>query len=361
MTNHDTRDNIELSLYEPTWPINAAAEITVIRDHLRQFSWFADLHHIGSTAVPGCTAKPVLDIMIGVSDLTPAQAAVPILESLGYLFWADNPKQDRMFFVKGMPPYGERRTHHVHIFNVESYEYFARRLFRDYLIANNQSRDTYIALKHSLALRYSNDREAYTSAKTEFVTKTVLTAIAAELQFLPLAREHFPLITEWFNQAHVQQFYSLRSWTLDEVAKKHIPYIDGLKSVQGYMVLVKDTYLGYIQKYTFKDYPLPEYQLTPELLSAGAGIDIFIGAKDFVGRGLGQVIVEGFLNREIWPYFRYCIADPDVRNHASIKMFEKCSFTKERTVTSKDALGRPVDLTLMVRKHQGHLANALSK
>lgn len=344
------RDNIELHAYDKDWPRQATAEINAIRSRCNQYAWLVDLHHFGSTAITGCLAKPVLDIMIGVSDLAQARAVIPILESLGYLIWADNPKQDRMFFVKGMPPYGERRTHHVHVFTVNSYEYLARQLFRDYLIANDQSRDAYIALKRDAALRFSDDREAYTSAKTEFVTKTVLAAITLELQFIPLAREHFPLITAWFNQPHVQQFYSLESYTLDDVANELSLYIEGQKPVQGFIVRARDTNIGYVQKYDFKGFPHPEYNLSPEILAAGIGVDGYIGAKDFLGRGLGQVGVEVFLQREIWPSYQYCIADPDVRNHASIRLSEKSAFTKEGTIKSKDALGRPVDLTVMVRK-----------
>jgi GrpB-like predicted nucleotidyltransferase (UPF0157 family) len=74
-----------------------------------------------------------------------------------------------MFFVKGMPPYGERRTHHVHV-TEPSGEMWQRRLaFRDYLRANPAEAHRYEALKRDLAARYPSDREAYTDAKTEYV------------------------------------------------------------------------------------------------------------------------------------------------------------------------------------------------
>jgi GrpB-like predicted nucleotidyltransferase (UPF0157 family) len=74
------------------------------------------LEHFGSTAIPGLSAKPIIDILIAVRSLAVAEAnVVEALRSLGYVYWADNPKKDRMFFVKGMPPFGAERSHHVHL------------------------------------------------------------------------------------------------------------------------------------------------------------------------------------------------------------------------------------------------------
>jgi GrpB-like predicted nucleotidyltransferase (UPF0157 family) len=210
---HANRDSIELNFYDHNWPKLASQEIAELKMHLDHFPWLVDLHHIGSTAIPGCEAKPVLDIMLGVSDLTQARDLVPILEKLGYLFWAENPKQDRLFFVKGMPPYGERRTHHVHVFMVDSYEHLTRRIFRDFLAMHSLLRDQYVALKRETALRFKDDREAYTQAKSDFVKKIAVNAAASHLEFVPLASEHFSLVCRWFNEPHVQEFYSLRSWT----------------------------------------------------------------------------------------------------------------------------------------------------
>ena len=62
------------------------------------------VEHFGSTAIPGLTAKPIIDILVAVRSLHEArEVAVSPLEALGYAFWADNPKTDRLFFVKGLP------------------------------------------------------------------------------------------------------------------------------------------------------------------------------------------------------------------------------------------------------------------
>jgi GrpB-like predicted nucleotidyltransferase (UPF0157 family) len=109
-------------------------------------------------------------MLIAVTSLTRAKATVvePIL-ALGYVYWADNPKPDRMFFVKGMPPYGARRTHHVHITEPDGEMWQRRLAVRDHLRAHPDEARRYAALKQDLAARYPTDRERYTNAKTAYI------------------------------------------------------------------------------------------------------------------------------------------------------------------------------------------------
>jgi GrpB-like predicted nucleotidyltransferase (UPF0157 family) len=74
------------------------------------------IEHIGSTAVPGLSAKPIIDIAIAVRSLEEARATiVESLEALGYSHWRANPQRDRLFLVKGLPLSSPKRTHHVHV------------------------------------------------------------------------------------------------------------------------------------------------------------------------------------------------------------------------------------------------------
>jgi GrpB-like predicted nucleotidyltransferase (UPF0157 family) len=162
-------DDVRIVPYDPAWPVLFVAEARRLRDVL-DADLVLGIEHFGSTAVPGLAAKPIIDILIAVGALARAKATiVEPIGGLGYVYWADNPKPDRMFFVKGMPPYGERRTHHVHITEPGG-EMWQRRLkFRDYLRSNAAEARRYEALKYQLAERYPDDREAYTDAKTGFV------------------------------------------------------------------------------------------------------------------------------------------------------------------------------------------------
>ena len=145
-----------------------AAEVARLRAVLPT-GLISAVEHFGSTAIPGLAAKPIIDILVAVRSLGEArQVAVDPLTSLGYAFWSDNPKRDRLFFVKGLPPAAPHRTHHVHVTEREG-DMWARLLFRDYLRTHPDEAARYCVLKRSLAAQHYNDREAYTVAKSAYV------------------------------------------------------------------------------------------------------------------------------------------------------------------------------------------------
>jgi GrpB-like predicted nucleotidyltransferase (UPF0157 family) len=161
-------DEVEVVDYDPRWPLLFDEEAKRLRAALDP-SLILGLEHFGSTAVPGLSAKPIIDILIAVRSLTQAQASfVEALRNLDYVYWAENPKKDRMFFVKGMPPFGSRRSHHVHVTQPDG-EMWQRLAFRDYLRAHPEEAGTYQRLKTRLAAEYQTDREAYTDAKSAYV------------------------------------------------------------------------------------------------------------------------------------------------------------------------------------------------
>jgi GrpB-like predicted nucleotidyltransferase (UPF0157 family) len=162
-------DDVHIVPYDPAWQNLFAVEADRLRRALDP-GLVLGIEHFGSTAIPGLAAKPIIDILIAVRSLALAKATTiqPIL-ALGYVYWAENPKPDRMFFVKGMPPYGERRTHHIHITEPDGEMWRRRLAFRDYLRANPDEARRYQALKYDLAARFPTDREQYTEAKTEYV------------------------------------------------------------------------------------------------------------------------------------------------------------------------------------------------
>ncbi len=161
-------DEVEIVDYDPRWPLLFDEEAKRLRAVLDP-SLIVGLEHFGSTAIPGLSAKPIIDILIAVRSLVAAQATfVEALRNLDYVYWADNPKKDRMFFVKGMPPFGARRSHHVHVAEPHA-EMWQRLAFRDYLRAHPEEARTYERLKSRLAAEHRTDREAYTDAKSAYV------------------------------------------------------------------------------------------------------------------------------------------------------------------------------------------------
>lgn len=165
------KDQVEIVSYDPSWPHEARIEIEKLKAIL-PLSCIVDIQHVGSTAVPGTSAKPIIDIQVAAKSLDEMKAiAVPLLQKIGYEYWADNPDPERMFFVKGMPPYGAKRTHHVHIVEPTSKHWEGKVLFRDYLISHPGAAKEYEQLKVALAQQHTFNREQYTNAKAKFVKK----------------------------------------------------------------------------------------------------------------------------------------------------------------------------------------------
>lgn len=343
------KDSVTFEQYNPKWPEKANDEIRLLQMAL-PIEVIDSIQHIGSTAIPNMLAKPIIDLMIIVQDINAAKVLIPIIESLGYAHWYDNPKKDRLFFVKGLPEAGgSGRTHHLHIFQKNSYEYFAHQLFRDYLISQPNKKLAYAELKTKLALQYIGDREAYTSGKTDFVNQVSQDAMLSLMQFIPLSSTYFNTLHHWFNQPHVQEFYSLRSWTLNEIEKKLTPYLDKNYEIKGFLMLLDATPIAFFQ-YCYLDHNLwPDQDLQSFVVAHGVGIDFFIGEPSFINKGFGKKIIDTFLTQLIWPENEYCLADPDIRNLRSIKILEKCGFSHHKQVTTRDALGRPVTLQLMIK------------
>jgi GrpB-like predicted nucleotidyltransferase (UPF0157 family)/RimJ/RimL family protein N-acetyltransferase len=171
-------DSIELVPYDPQWPKMAELEIKKLREILPT-DYIIDIQHVGSTAIPGILAKPIIDIQITVDSLAAIkQRAIDALKTCDYVYWAEDPDPEKMFFVKGMPPFGEKRTHHLHIIEPKSKRGQTRIIFRDYLIAHPEVAHEYEQLKIKLAREYTYDREQYTDAKTQFIEGVLCKALA---------------------------------------------------------------------------------------------------------------------------------------------------------------------------------------
>lgn len=164
-------DEIVVVEHNPDWTLFYEREVIQICQVLDS-NLVTRIEHFGSTAIPGLAAKPIIDLLIGVSSLEEAkQDTVSPLESLGYVYWRDNPDPKRMFFVKGLPP-NSPRTHHIHMVVSDSI-LWERLIFRDYLRQHSDEAARYEQLKYDLANSFKSDREAYTAGKTEYI-KTIM-------------------------------------------------------------------------------------------------------------------------------------------------------------------------------------------
>jgi GrpB-like predicted nucleotidyltransferase (UPF0157 family) len=157
---------VEIVPYDKAWPGLFEVERLKILEAIGP--WLAGpVEHIGSTAIPGLVAKPVIDIMAAVASLDASRPALPVLAGLDYCYFPYRPDSEH-WFCKPSPYF---RTHHLHLVPFDSVQWAGAIAFRDYLRVHPEIAAEYGTLKERLAIEYRNDRETYTQAKHPFITR----------------------------------------------------------------------------------------------------------------------------------------------------------------------------------------------
>jgi GrpB-like predicted nucleotidyltransferase (UPF0157 family) len=159
--------------YDADWPARFDAQAAVLDPLLA--TWLIEpVHHVGSTSVPGLSAKPVIDILGPVASLSGSEECIEVLRGAG---WFYTPYlSDTMHWFCYPSPW--QREFHLHLVVHGSTWYRQELAFRDYLRAHPQAAQEYEQLKLGLAKRHPNDREAYTEGKAEMVLRISADAIA---------------------------------------------------------------------------------------------------------------------------------------------------------------------------------------
>ena len=150
--------------YDERWPTLYAEEIARLEPRLAARGLSLRFEHTGSTAVPGLSAKPILDILAGWRTEAERSAIVDALVAAGYDYRGEQGIPGRDFFRRGDP-----RQYHLHLTREDGAFWNDHRLFRDYLRTHADARDAYAALKTELAGRFRFERERYIEGKTDFV------------------------------------------------------------------------------------------------------------------------------------------------------------------------------------------------
>jgi GrpB-like predicted nucleotidyltransferase (UPF0157 family) len=151
--------------HDDAWARQADEELRRIGEALGPLA--VRLEHVGSTAVPGLAAKPILDLQLCVASMEPRAGYIGPLQRLGYLFAPDPESPDFHFF--GKPP--ERpRTHHLHVCEAGSSHEFRHLAVRDFLRQHSDEAARYAALKRELVKRHPQDRLAYIAVKEQYAT-----------------------------------------------------------------------------------------------------------------------------------------------------------------------------------------------
>jgi GrpB-like predicted nucleotidyltransferase (UPF0157 family) len=157
-------ERVRIEPANPAWPALFAAEASQIERVIGP--WITGgIHHVGSTAVPGLAAKPVIDIAVGVESLAASRPCIDRLAEIEYVYTPY--RADVMhWFCKPDPAH---RTHHLHLIPTGSQRLDDEIAFRDYLRTYPRRAAEYEALKRALALEHADDRDAYTRAKANHI------------------------------------------------------------------------------------------------------------------------------------------------------------------------------------------------
>jgi GrpB-like predicted nucleotidyltransferase (UPF0157 family) len=177
-------DPVTVANYSPRWPLLYERERDLIVGAIGR--WTVDIQHVGSTAVPGLGAKPIIDIMVGLRRFADAQRCIQPLQAVAYECRGEAGLTGRLFFRKltAHPDRGQNlgivsgvpRSHHLHLVEHDGELWKRTLLFRDYLRLNPDVARQYVELKRRLALEYQRDTEGYGAAKTPFIESVLAQA-----------------------------------------------------------------------------------------------------------------------------------------------------------------------------------------
>ena len=155
--------------YTEEWVVEYENESEKIMELVGRY--VSGIYHIGSTAVPGLKAKPIIDIAIELFNFTDGFQCTEPLKSIGYKHRIIPELPDRHYFSKGDP-----RTHQIHMYRPKSRYLLEQLLFRDKLRADPELANDYQQIKQRLSSTYYTNKLAYTDAKTKFIESVIRAA-----------------------------------------------------------------------------------------------------------------------------------------------------------------------------------------
>ena len=157
------KGTVRLAPYSHEWKGLFKSEKRALREHLGHLA--VDIQHVGSTAVPGLAAKPILDVVIGVARIADVEKCIPLLEGIGYSYAGELFDGDH-FFVKGTQ---ENITHHLHLVAFDGERWRNYLCVRDHLRRDKEAQQKYRELKAELAAKFPHCRERYAEEKSAFI------------------------------------------------------------------------------------------------------------------------------------------------------------------------------------------------
>jgi aminoglycoside 6'-N-acetyltransferase len=151
------------------------------------------------------------------------------------------------------------------------------------------------------------------------------------LSFRPMEADDLRLLYEWLQRPHIRRWWSGEAETYQRVVEHYLPSIEGAGPTDLYVLLLGGRPSGFVQTYRLSDYPA--YAALVGAEEGAAGVDLFISEPELTSKGIGTRVLRRFVEEIVFsrPATTHCLADPDVRNVASLRAFEKAGF---RVVTT---------------------------
>ena len=171
------------------------------------------------------------------------------------------------------------------------------------------------------------------------------------IAFEPLNESHFSLLFKWVETPHVKRWWdSDVNWTMELIRKKSESYVNGFKvlhlkdgqtitkPIRALIIKHDETPVGYIQYYNKHDFPSHHGYDSIELPESCAGIDMYIGEPEYLGRGIASMALNQLIKQEIFPKYRYAFVDPELNNEGAIKAYGRAGFKPIRSFSKEGVL-----------------------
>lgn len=288
------RDVVVLTDSSPSWNQRFEDEARAIRAVL-PIDIEARIEHIGSTAVESLESRPIIDIMLLFEETTRLGDLRAPLESLGYYLSRQRYGPGHMLFIKGLPPFGAQRSHHVHVRHPR--DVIARRklLLRDLLRSNHALSSDYAQLKNDLAVQHAEDLSGYLNGKSQFIGAALFRHLlganfpvlkTARLDLVQLDHTHTDRYAELFQDRSTYRYISDRGAVpAEEIPDKIEATLAGFERGTGiYWALEHDgTFVGYVAIHQpGSREPVMSYALSKDARKQGLMTESLLRVIDFV-------------------------------------------------------------------------------
>ena len=155
---------VEVVPHDPEWKKKYEKEASIVRSIFKKE--ILAIHHVGSTAIPGISAKPIIDILVEVYSIEKVDEFNNDMIEQGYIPKGQSGIPNRRLFIKGSE---ELRISHIHVFQEEDTEIIRLLNFRDYMIAHPKEAQEYSQLKERLAREFPENIDGYIEGKDAFI------------------------------------------------------------------------------------------------------------------------------------------------------------------------------------------------